>query len=60
MSVASMLSCNGISSDPPAPAPASVYQVVTISDLHFDPLYEQRWTSVADPGAADARPYRKF
>lgn len=40
VNIASMLSCSGISTDPPAPAPVNVYQVVTVSDLHFDPLYD--------------------
>jgi sphingomyelin phosphodiesterase acid-like 3 len=37
-----MLGCSGVStgSPTPAPTPSSTYQVVTISDLHFNPLYD--------------------
>jgi len=48
-----MLGCGGSSTPPPAPIPASsVYQVVTVSDLHFNPLYDASLYSqlvAADP-----------
>ena len=41
--VLSMVGCAGVSGGPkpaPTPAPTSYYQVVTVSDLHFNPLYD--------------------
>lgn len=41
VSVFSMFGCSGVSvSGPAASAPVGSYQVVTVSDLHFNPLYD--------------------
>jgi sphingomyelin phosphodiesterase acid-like 3 len=52
-SVCSMFGCGGASVVPnPAPAPVSSYQIVTVSDLHFNPLYDPSLFSqlvAADP-----------
>lgn len=49
----SMFGCSGVSTVPPTPAPVSVYQVVTVSDLHFNPLYDSNLLPqllAAEPG----------
>ncbi len=43
ISIFPMFGCSGASVVPnpaPAPTPASFYQIVTVSDLHFNPLYD--------------------
>lgn len=40
ISVFSMFGCGGGSCVAPTPAPVGVYQVVTVADLHFNPLYD--------------------
>jgi sphingomyelin phosphodiesterase acid-like 3 len=43
ISIFSMFGCSGASVVPnptPTPNPASFYQIVTVSDLHFNPLYD--------------------
>jgi len=40
MSVFSMFGCSGVSTGAPASPTASVYQIVTVSDLHFNPFYD--------------------
>lgn len=64
-SVFSMLGCAGVSGGPkpaPTPTPASYYQVVTVSDLHFNPLYDPSlYTQLAsaDPATQWAGVYLK-
>jgi sphingomyelin phosphodiesterase acid-like 3 len=61
ISLFSMFGCSGVSSGttPPVtpPTPASVYHIVTVSDLHFNPLYDpslfpQLLSSLPTPGTA--------
>lgn len=43
VSVLCMFGCGGVSVVPnptPTPAPTTYYQIITISDLHFNPLYD--------------------